>query len=106
VLHGLPDGAVAALLAHARALLAPSLAEGFGLPPVEAASLGTAVIATDLAVTRELIGNKAVYLPASDIYSWVETIVRQAAQPQSKGETTAWQPPTWAAHFKTVLSLA
>ncbi|MFZ9198861.1 MAG: glycosyltransferase [Paracoccaceae bacterium] len=106
VLHGLPDGAVAALIARARALLAPSLAEGFGLPPVEAASLGTAVIATDLAVTRELIGNKAVYLPASDIYSWTETIVRQAALPQIDGEKTPWYAPTWDAHFKTVLSLA
>lgn len=106
VLHGLPDGAVAALVAHARALLAPSLAEGFGLPPVEAASLGTPVIATDLAVTRELLGNKAVYLHATDLYPWVETIVRQAALPQIDGEKTVWQAPTWDAHFKTVLSLA
>jgi glycosyltransferase involved in cell wall biosynthesis len=106
VLHRLPDGAVAALIARARALLAPSLAEGFGLPPVEAASLGTPVIAADLAVTRELIGNMAVYLPASDIYSWMETIVRQAALPQIDGEKTVWHAPTWDAHFKTVLSLA
>lgn len=106
VLHDLPDGAVAALVGRARALLAPSLAEGFGLPPVEAASLGTPVIAADLAVTRELIGNMAVYLPASDIYSWVETIVRQAALPQIDGEKTVWHAPTWDAHFKTVLSLA
>ena len=106
VLHGLPDGAVAALVAQARALLAPSLAEGFGLPPVEAASLGTPVIATDLAVTRELLGNKAVYLPATDLYPWIETIVRQAALPQIDGEKTVWQAPTWDAHFKTVLSLA
>lgn len=106
VLHGLPDAAVAALLGRAQALLAPSLAEGFGLPPVEAASLGTSVIAADLPVTRELLGNKAVYLPATDIYSWVETIVRQLAQPQSAGDKTPWQPPTWAVHFKTVLSLA
>ncbi len=106
VLHGLPDGAVAALVAQARALLAPSLAEGFGLPPVEAASLGTPVIATDLAVTRELLGNKAVYLPATDLYPWTETIVRQAALPQIDGEKTVWQAPTWEAHFKTVLSLA
>ncbi len=106
VLHGLPDGAVAALVARARALLAPSLAEGFGLPPVEAASLGTPVIATDLAVTRELIGNMAVYLPASDMYSWMETIVQQAALPQIDGEKTVWHAPTWDAHFKTILSLA
>lgn len=107
LLHGLSDGAVAALLAGASALLAPSLAEGFGLPPVEAASLGTAVIATDLAVTREILGNKAVYLPASDIYSWMETIVRQATTPHNRSdETVPWNAPNWADHFKTVLSHA
>lgn len=105
LLHGLPDAAVMALVQGARALLAPSRAEGFGLPPLEAASLGTAVIATDLAVTRELLGNKAVYLPALDLYPWVETIARQTIQPQIFGQQTDWTPPTWAAHFKTVLSL-
>ncbi|WP_430465442.1 glycosyltransferase family 4 protein [Tabrizicola sp.] len=105
LLHGLPDAAVMALVQGARALLAPSRAEGFGLPPLEAASLGTAVIAADLAVTRELLGNKAVYLPALDLYPWVETIARQTIQPQIFGQQTDWTPPTWAAHFKTVLSL-
>lgn len=107
VLQGLSDGAVAALLAGANALLAPSLAEGYGLPPVEAACLGTPVIATDLAVTRELLGNMAVYLPASDIYSWMETIVRQASALRFRSdETHSWKAPTWDEHFKKVLSLA
>lgn len=107
LLHGLPDGAVAALLKGAAALLAPSLAEGFGLPPVEAARLGTPVIATDLGVTREILGDMAVYLNASDIYSWVETIVRHA-HPDGSAKTPemSWAPPDWDAHFKAVLSLA
>lgn len=106
-LQGLSDGAVAALLAGASALLAPSLAEGFGLPPVEAASLGTAVIATDLAVTREILGDKAVYLPASDIYSWVETIGELlAAAPIDPTKAGIWNAPTWDEHFKTVLGHA
>lgn len=106
ILHGLDDGAVAALLSKATALLAPSLAEGFGLPPVEAASLGTPVIAHDLAVTREILGDKAVYLNALDIYSWVETIVKQAT-PSRPGQSTAdpWTAPTWDEHFNTVLRL-
>ena len=107
VLQGLNDGAVALILSKARALLAPSLAEGFGLPPVEAALLGTPVIATDLAVTREILGNMAVYLSPTDIYSWVETIVRQASQPQgSKAVDPTWKAPDWDAHFKKVLNLA
>lgn len=104
VLVGQPDGAVAALVQGARALLAPSRAEGFGLPPVEAALLGTAVIATDLAVTRELLGNKAVYLPPDDIYSWMETIIGLTVQPASGPPPQ--DPPirlTWADHFNLVL---
>lgn len=107
VLQGLDDGAVALILSKACALLAPSLAEGFGLPPVEAALLGTPVIATDLAVTREILGNMAVYLNPTDIYSWVETIVRQASQPRSMRATDpTWKAPDWDAHFKKALSLA
>lgn len=100
----LPDGAVAALLAGAVALVAPSRAEGFGLPPVEAATLGTSVIATDLPVTRELLGNNAVYLPPDDIYPWIETIVRRLGNRAS--QQISQDPPIrlrWADHFNAVL---
>lgn len=106
-LNGLSDPAVAALLAEAAALLAPSLAEGFGLPPLEAASLGTPVIATNLEVTRELMGDKAVYLNPLHVYSWVETIERQAKTPREPvSRHGPFVPPDWEAHFKIVLSLA
>ena len=103
-LHGLDDGAVAYLLKGARALLFPSLAEGFGLPPVEAAALGTPVISADLPVIRELLGDNAVYLESTDSYAWMETIVvgvRTPLNANSAGER--FEPPTWAAHFKAVL---
>lgn len=103
--NGLPDSAVATLIAGAAALLAPSHAEGFGLPPVEAACLGTAVIATDLAQTRELLGNKAVYLPDGDIYSWLETIIRQAKASGPMQTRTSLPNLTWEDHFNTVLNL-
>ncbi len=106
LLHGLSDGAVAALVQGASALLAPSLAEGFGLPPVEAACLGTRVIASDLGVTREILGDMAVYLNGTDIYSWMETIVRYAnSDGHAKMVQPSWKPPSWDAHFKAVLSL-
>lgn len=104
-LQGLEDPAVAALLQGAAALLAPSFAEGFGLPPLEAASLGTPVIAANLDVTKELLGDKAVYLDPCDSYSWMETIVRQAQTPAfSPSPADIWRAPTWDAHFKMVLS--
>jgi glycosyltransferase involved in cell wall biosynthesis len=48
---------------HCRALLAPSLAEGFNLPIVEALSRGATVLASDLPVHREVGGNFAAYFP-------------------------------------------
>jgi glycosyltransferase involved in cell wall biosynthesis len=104
VLSGLPDSAVAAVLQNARALLFPSLAEGFGLPPVEAAAMGVPVVASNLSVIRELLGDFAVYLNVADSYSWLETITTLAeASPKALGRKKI-NPPNWADHFKIVLS--
>lgn len=48
-----PDG-LAALLKEARMLLCPSLFEGLGLPPIEALSVGTPAIVSDIPVKREV----------------------------------------------------
>ena len=105
VLSGLDDGALAALLQNARALLFPSLAEGYGLPPVEAASLGVPVVASNLSVIRELLADFAVYLDVTDSYSWMETIKTLATATQATtGPNNRMIPPNWTDHFKTVLS--
>lgn len=105
--HGLSDAQVATLIAGATAFLFPSHAEGFGLPPIEAAALGTRVISSDLPVIRELLGDNAVYLDPTDVYSWVETIAALAKAPRAEnGQTKRFLPPTWAEHFKIVLNLA
>lgn len=104
-LPGLPDGAVAALLHEARALLFPSMAEGFGLPPLEAAALGTPVLATDLPVIRELLGDYPVYLQAADRYSWRDKIMELAQKPDETGlRMKRVSLPRWEGHFKRVLS--
>lgn len=45
------------LYKNSLALINPSLSEGFGLPVVEAAYCGTPVIASDIDVFREILGN-------------------------------------------------
>lgn len=47
------------VVAGARLLAFPSRYEGFGLPPLEAFAAGTPVLAGDLAVTREVLGDQA-----------------------------------------------
>jgi len=55
-----PRDTLMTLMAHARALLFPSLAEGFGLPIVEAMSLGTAVMTSRGGATEEIAGDAAL----------------------------------------------
>ena len=48
------------ILAHAACLVSPSLYEGFGIPPLEAMSLGTPVILSDIPVYQEIYGHYPV----------------------------------------------
>ncbi|NDC62959.1 MAG: glycosyltransferase family 1 protein [Planctomycetia bacterium] len=51
---------------HARCLIFPSVAEGFGLPIVEALAQGLPTIASDIPVHREVGGDLATYVPLGD----------------------------------------
>ncbi len=108
--NGLSDGAIAALMERASAVLMPSLAEGFGLPAAEAAARGAPLICSDLPVFREVLGNYPIYLSPQDGYSWSAKIRELAnrtangadAYPERKAGATL---PDWAAHFNLVLRL-
>jgi glycosyltransferase involved in cell wall biosynthesis len=74
---GLPDGAVvttgylddgdlAGVVAGAAVLAFPSRQEGFGLPPLEALAAGVPVVAADLPVLREILGEAAELVDADD----------------------------------------
>jgi glycosyltransferase involved in cell wall biosynthesis len=57
---------LARLLAGAAVVVSPSRAEGFGLVPLEALVAGAPVIAADIAVTRDVLGDAADYFPPGD----------------------------------------
>ncbi len=102
-LSGLSDPGLAALVQGAAGMLFPSHAEGFGLPPAEALSLGTRVLCNDLPVLREVLGDKAVYAATTEPYSWIRTIEEWTASPPDPRPAKTFNAPTWAEHFKTVL---
>jgi glycosyltransferase involved in cell wall biosynthesis len=60
------DDTLACLYSGATAVVIPSLAEGFGLPPVEAASCGAAVLASNLPSHHETMRDGALYFPPRD----------------------------------------
>ena len=62
----LDDGAVAALMGAACALVFPSHYEGFGLPPLEAMALGCPVLASDCAAALEVCGGAAEHFAPDD----------------------------------------
>jgi glycosyltransferase involved in cell wall biosynthesis len=61
------DDDLAAIYTGAHALVFPSDDEGFGLPPVEALACGTPVAACDSAAVREVLGERATFVPVGDM---------------------------------------
>ena len=65
-LNSQTDVGLATLYAHAKAFVFPSHYEGFGLPVIEAASLGCPLILSDIPVFREIAGDVATYFNPLD----------------------------------------
>lgn len=99
----LTDGAMMAVVRDARAVLSPTMAEGFGLTPCEAAAMGVPVVCSDLDVFHEILGDYPIYLPPLDNFAWAQTIKElMATDRESEGEV--YDVPTWDAHFAVVLA--
>jgi len=73
-LVGLSSPALASLSLGAAGMLCPSLAEGFGLPLLEARAMGVPAIATDIPAHREVAGPTTVLLSADDEDGWARAI--------------------------------
>ncbi len=96
----LSDEELARLLRGSCALLAPSAAEGYDLPAVEALSMGVRVIASDIPVHREL-AHGATLLDPIDGSAWLREIQAHAAGPR-RSPSPPFQAPTWEEHFQMV----
>jgi glycosyltransferase involved in cell wall biosynthesis len=63
----LPRPALLDLMRGAAAVLAPSLAEGFGLPALEAMALGTPVLTSRTGAPQEIAGAGALLVDPADV---------------------------------------
>ena len=104
------DAELAHWLAHARALLFPSFAEGFGLPLAEALSAGLPVVASDLPAFREIAGDIPDYLDPLDGPGWIRAVMAYAepdglARRAQRLRMKGWTSPAWNRHFDLVDAL-
>ena len=77
----LPDQSVADLVRGARFLVLPSIYEGFGLPALEAMTLGTPVICSDIPPLREICADAAEYFDPHSIDAIAATVSRTLSNP-------------------------
>lgn len=104
------DNRMQALVAHARAMLMPSFAEGFGMPVVEALAAGVPVICSDITAHREVGGDAPDYIDPLDGLGWMRAIeaYSQADAPERAGQVARisnWRAPTWRDYFDIVTDL-
>lgn len=78
--NGVSDDEYVALLLSATALVTTSLDEGFGIPLVEAMSLGIPVVVSDIPIFREIGGDAARYVSPHDAAA-VAAAVRDLDKP-------------------------
>ncbi|CAN5836709.1 glycosyltransferase family 1 protein [soil metagenome] len=104
------DSELRSLYEHAAAFVFPSRYEGFGLPPLEAMSLGCPVIASDIPVLREICGNAALFFDPEDSGMLAATLCRLLSDPETAEKLRAEgrrraQRFTWTACAREIFSV-
>lgn len=80
------DQGLAEAFSGATAFVWPSLHEGFGLPPLEAQRLGAPVLASDIPINREILGDSARYFPATDAAALAALFTAIARDPSLRAD--------------------
>jgi glycosyltransferase involved in cell wall biosynthesis len=83
------DETLACLYTAASAVALPSLAEGFGLPAVEAATCGAPVVLSDLPAHRESLRDGGLYFPARDTAALAAALATMLDDPSERSALAA-----------------
>ncbi|MEL7638498.1 MAG: glycosyltransferase [Solidesulfovibrio sp.] len=83
------DADLSALLTGAKALVFPSLFEGFGMPLVEAMHVGTPIVCSDVTSLPEVGGEAALYFDPRRPGDMAEALARLLDEPGLAGELVA-----------------
>ena len=73
------DAGLRELYSGALAVAVPSLAEGYGLPAIEAMACGAPVIASDASALPEACGGAALLIAPRDVRAWSDALSKCAA---------------------------
>ena len=94
----LDDHELAALMSGAELTVFPSLAEGFGLPPLEALACGCPVVCCDIPVLREVVGENA-YFSATGRPADLAEAIKQALDQPGQAKAMAAQGREWGRRY-------
>lgn len=93
-----------ALMQHCKAFLHPALFEGFGIPPLEALSVGAKIIISNASCLPELYGDCAAYFDPNDYEVDLDALLQKpVAPPQALLQKFSWDAMArfWLEKFRT-----
>ncbi len=106
-----PENDLPSLMRAASIVIHPVWADGFGFPPLEALACGTPVTVTDLPITREVLGDLALYVPLSgdgepgqgraleaEVERWISAVEHGLRDSAHRARVAALGP-RWASRF-------
>ncbi len=94
----LSDAELRALYRGAKAVLYPTLYEGFGFPAIEAQAAGVPAIFSALGSLKELIGPLAMVVPPNDIAAWLAAVDKAMSMDKCRTELAA-KASDWVRQF-------
>lgn len=88
----LTDGEIKALMENCKALIQPSLYEGFGIPPLEALSVGADIIVSKASCLPEIYGESAYYINPENAKCDLRSLMEQKVDsPEAVLDKYRWE---------------